>query len=317
MKASAFEKIRATAPAHARPLVVLAVDDDRIITEFLAAQVAGLGHTLITVRNGQEAITTLETNKTIDVVLMDWSMPVMDGLTALRHMKSQPKLRNIPVIMLTGADKPEEVEKGLEAGAFYYLVKPVKKIILRSVLDSAGRAARQNKILAHELKQHRKSFELIDGCKFVFKTLDEAESLAIFMANCFPNPERVLPGLGELLINAVEHGNLRIGYDAKHRLIEMGTWRAEVESLQALPEHALKSVSVTISRKEDGIYIVVEDEGEGFAWKKFMAIDPSRAGDLHGRGIAQAKAVSFDKLTYNEKGNKAIAFVRHGKKSGW
>jgi hypothetical protein len=48
-----------------------------------------------------------------------------------------------------------------------------------------------------------------------------------------------------------------------------------------------------------------------------MAIDPSRAGDNHGRGIAQANAVSFDKLVYNPRGNQAIAFVSGQAKLEW
>lgn len=310
--------IDAAAPERDGPINILAVDDDKVILEFLAAQVKDLGHILHKADDGQKALAVLEDGRDgIDIVLMDWAMPIMDGLTAIRHMKGNRKLRHIPVIMLTGADKPEEIEKGLEAGVFYYLTKPVKKVILRSVLESAGRAARQNKALARELKQHRMGFDLMESCKFRFRTLAEAESLAVFMANCFPDPGRVLSGLGELLVNAVEHGNLGIGYQGKHKLTETGMWRAEVERLQALPEHAGKFATATISRKDDGIYVVVEDQGDGFDWKKFMAIDAARAGDAYGRGIAQARAVSFDKLTYNEAGNKAIAFARHGGTLEW
>ena len=129
------------------------------------------------------------------------------------------------------------------------------------------------------------------------------------MAHCFPEPDRVLQGLAELLINAVEHGMLGIGYRRKGELIDMGTWRAEIIRLQKQPEHAGKTVEAVISRKDNGIYIVITDPGQGFDWRRYMKIDPSRAGDTHGRGIAQASAISFDKLTYNEIGNQAIAFV--------
>ena len=65
------------------------------------------------------------------------------------------------------------------------------------------------------------------------------------------------------------------------------------------------------------MYVVITDQGDGFDWKKFMRIDPSRAGDNHGRGIAQANATSFDKLTYNDKGNQVIAFVGLEKQLEW
>ena len=48
-----------------------------------------------------------------------------------------------------------------------------------------------------------------------------------------------------------------------------------------------------------------------------MSIDPARAGDNHGRGIAQANSMSFDELKYNQEGNQAIAFVGKEKALSW
>lgn len=300
------------------PISVLAVEDDMLSMEFLKAQITELGHDMYTATEGQNALAVLESNRgKIDVVLMDREMPIMDGLTAVRRMKDNPATRNIPVIMVTGADSVDEMKEGLDAGVFYYLTKPVEEDMLRSVLSAAVREALQAKTLAEELGKHRTSFDLIDTAKFKFQTLAEAESLAAFIANCFPDPQRVLPGLGELLINAIEHGNLGIGYDEKTQLVEAGTWRAEIERLQTLPQHEKKAATATIAHKENGTYVVIQDEGNGFDWKSFMQIDPARAGDNHGRGIAQANSTSFDKLTYNEKGNQAVAFVGDGKDLEW
>ncbi|MEM6648716.1 MAG: response regulator [Pseudomonadota bacterium] len=300
------------------PIKVLAVEDDIVAMGFLEAQVAELGHVLVTANNGLEGVETLKAkSEEIDVVLMDREMPVMDGLTAVRRIKDDPSLRNIPIIMVTGADTTEEMKEGLDVGVFYYLTKPVDAEMLRSVLSAAVREAQQARTLADELGKHKTSFDLIETCKFKFRTLSEAESLAAFIANCFPDPVRVLPGLGELLINAVEHGNLSVGYDQKTHLVEAGAWRAEIERLQQLPEYADKVATATIAKKDDGVYVVIEDSGSGFDWKRFLTIDPARAGDNHGRGIAQAKATSFDKLTYNDKGNKVVAFVDHRQQLEW
>lgn len=297
---------------------VLAVEDDILSMEFLKAQITDLGHNMLTAQDGQQALSVLEDNRgAIDVVLMDREMPVMDGLTAVKRMKDNPVLRNIPVIMVTSADSTEEMREGLDAGVFYYLTKPVEEDMLRSVLAAAVREAEQSRTLAEELGKHKTSFDLIDTAKFKFRTLSEAESLTAFLANCFPDPERVLSGLGELLVNAIEHGNLGVGYDKKTELIDTGIWRAEIDRLQTLPQHSHKVCLATIAHKEDGTYVVVEDQGGGFEWQKFMKIDPARAGDNHGRGIAQANTISFDKLTYNEKGNQAVAFVGKDKQLEW
>ena len=300
------------------PISVLAVEDDIISMNFLEAQIAELGHNMFTATDGHKALSVLEANRnSIDVVLMDREMPVMDGLTAVKRMKENPELRNIPVIMVTSADSVDEMKEGLDAGVFYYLTKPVEEDMLRSVLSAAVREAQQAKTLAEELGKHKASFNLIDTAKFKFRTLMEAESLAAFIANCFPDPQRVLPGLGELLINAIEHGNLGISYQDKTQLVETGTWRAEVERLQTLPQHENKFATATIAHKKDGTYVVIEDQGEGFNWQDFMQIDPARAGDNHGRGIAQANSTSFDKLTYNKKGNQAVAFVGGDEQLEW
>ncbi len=300
------------------PISVLAVEDDPLSMSFLESQITELGHSIIPATNGQEALNALDLHRqNIDVVLMDREMPVMDGLTAVKRMKASPQLRNIPVIMVTGADSTQEMQEGLDAGVFYYLTKPVDESMLRSVLSAAVREAQQARTLAEELGKHRTSFNLIDTCKFKYRTLADAESLSAFIANCFPEPERVLPGLAELLINAIEHGNLGLGYERKTALIESGTWRGEIERMLNLPQHEDKYAFATIAHKDGGTYVVIEDQGSGFEWREYMKIDPARAGDNHGRGIAQANTVSFDKLSYNDTGNKAVAFVGTDKHLEW
>lgn len=63
--------------------------------------------------------------------------------------------------------------------------------------------------------------------------------------------------------------------------------------------------------------VIVAVMGEGFNWKKYLDIDPSRATDNHGRGIAQARAISFDEITFNTKGNKVTAIVRNEEEIEW
>ena len=300
------------------PIHVLSVEDDAVAMSFLKVQISNLGHKMISAENGKVAIDYLRKNKDdIDVVLMDREMPVMDGMTAIGHMKDDPDLRRIPVVMVTCADDLSDIQEGLEAGVFYYLTKPVDIGMLRSVLAAAVCEARQNKTLKEELGKHRTSFNLIETCRFKFRTLTEAESLAAFMANCFPDPERALSGLGGLLINAVEHGNLGIGYDRKTQLIENNIWRSEVDRLQKSEDHKNKMAEAIITHKKDGVYVAITDQGGGFDWKNFIQIDPSRAGDNHGRGIAQANTVSFDRLQYNEKGNQVVAFVKNERPLDW
>lgn len=301
-----------------KSLNILLVEDDRMQRVFMAERVEALGHKFMEAENGEEALTLLHAQPDkIDIVLMDRIMPLMDGLTAVRRMKDDPVLRKIPVIMVTGAASSYEMQEGIEAGVFYYLAKPVAADMLGSVLTAASREVEQMRGLTSEMRRHRASFNLINSCKFHIRTLDEAECLAAFAAHCFPEPERVVQGMAELMINAVEHGNLEIGYERKSELIEDGTWRAEIERRLSLPEYQSRVAEVTVARREDGVYLVVTDQGGGFNWQRYLTIDPARAADNHGRGIAQANALSFDRLTYNAQGNQAVAFVGQRKRLEW
>jgi CheY-like chemotaxis protein len=298
-----------------RPLTILAVEDSRLERALLEMEIKEAGHHYLQAENGSEALEILTHNKnSIDVVLMDRLMPVMDGLTAVRRMKDDPSLRKIPIVMVTGATSQKDMQEGIDAGVFYYLTKPVDQGVLRSVLLAATREAIQNRTLGDELKRHRASFNLIHTCKFEFRTLDDAECLAAFAAHCFADPERVLPGLAELMVNAIEHGTYDIGYSRKTELLDNNTWRAEIERRQSEDSYKDRKAELVITRKDGGVCAIITDSGQGFDWKRYMTIDPSRAGHNHGRGIAQANAVSFDRLVYNEKGNQAVAFA-HGQEN--
>lgn len=293
-----------------RVLTILVVEDDRIERMFMEEHIKELGHAMVGVENGQLALEKLREMKDgIDVILMDRMMPVMDGITAVRRIKEDRGLRRIPIIMVTGAAGPRDIQEGIDAGVFYYLTKPVNEDVLKSVLAAATREAAQNRTLNEELGRHKSSFNLMETCKFRFRTVEDAESLAAFMAHCFPDPGRVLPGLAELMVNAVEHGICSIGYHRKTELIESGMMRDEVKRRLALPENAVLMAEAVITNKPHGIYATITDPGTGFSWESYMAIEPSRARNSHGRGIAQANAFSFDKLTYNDTGNQAIAYV--------
>ena len=118
-------------------------------------------------------------------------------------------------------------------------------------------------------------------------------------------------------MNAVEHGNLCIDYHDKTRLVEEGNWRSEVERRQSLAEHRQKRVDVMYRKKPEGSFVTIKDEGKGFDWKNYLQVDPSRASHNHGRGIAQANAISFDKITFNESGNEVSGFVSNDKPLEW
>jgi anti-sigma regulatory factor (Ser/Thr protein kinase) len=149
-----------------------------------------------------------------------------------------------------------------------------------------------------------------DEQTYQIRTLPEAKALAGLLAALHPDPDRVVVGLTELLVNAVEHGNLGITYREKADLLDRGTLQSEIERRLALPAHASRRVKVTLRRTPEALSTWIEDEGEGFDWRPYNDYDPDRALDPNGHGIAIARGVSFDEVTYHGRGNLVVAVVR-------
>jgi anti-sigma regulatory factor (Ser/Thr protein kinase) len=148
--------------------------------------------------------------------------------------------------------------------------------------------------------------------RYEFRTMAEAKDLATALAAAHPDPDRVLIGLTELLVNAVEHGNLGITYREKTELLESGDLQREIERRLELPELASRRVRVIFRRDLERLSTTIEDEGEGFDWRPYLDVDPERALDPNGHGIAIACGMSFDEVTYQGKGNVVIAVIRLG-----
>ena len=289
---------------------ILVVDDNPTTLHLLVSILEKQNYDVTQATNGLEAMDALGNNQAgFDVILLDRMMPEMDGMEVTKKIQANSELKHIPIIMQTAADKPEQISEGIKAGVFYYLTKPIERKTLLSIVTSAVKEVEQRKALRSEMQRHRMSFGLIQVIKSSCKSLDEAESLASFLANCFPDPDRALTGISEILINAVEHGNLSISYDEKTELMDANGWREEVTRRLKLPEFANKEVTVIFEKKQDTYYLQVTDQGKGFNWKAFLEFDPSRASHNHGRGIAMANMIAFDRLVYNEQGNQVTAVM--------
>lgn len=290
---------------------ILVIDDESQNIRLLQRYLAETGHTLLTANNGADGWALLaQHGDAINVILLDRMMPVMDGMEFMALLKQEERFSFIPVIMQTAAADQTQVIEGIRVGVFYYLTKPYDEEVLLTVIDAALQDAATVNALREELQRYKHVLGLFEHCQVSLRTLEEARSLASFLANFFPDPGRMVLGISELLINAVEHGTLGITYEEKTALNKRGTWEAEVRRRLALPEHAAKRVRVQYEKSASAIRLTISDEGAGFDWQRYLEIDPARASDSHGRGIAMARVISFDQLTYAGVGNQVTAVVR-------
>jgi len=117
-------------------------------------------------------------------------------------------------------------------------------------------------------------------------------------------------GLAELMVNAVEHGNLQISTSEKSELLRQGVWEEEVRRRLLLPENAAKRVRVELRREGCELVLVIRDDGPGFDWEQYCNFDPVRAEEPNGRGIALVRQLAFPNLEYLSAGNIARVVVQ-------
>jgi DNA-binding response OmpR family regulator len=202
-------------------------------------------------------------------------MPDMDGMQLLNNIKESDELERVPVIMQTAKAASSDVVAGLKAGASYYLTKPYDGEILKSVVRSAVSDRLHEKSLLESLHEGRKTFDLMTFGRFRIHNLHQCNLVATQVAHLCPKPQRVVTGISELLVNALEH---------------------ELE----------------FKVEADTVQIRIRDQGQGFDWTPYLDFNPERAFEPHGRGIAMARLSSFDDLEYLGDGNEVLATVKKG-----
>lgn len=289
---------------------ILVVDDEpldlAIIEEFLTPLMVELDLE----NNPEVAWEKLETpGRDYALVLLDRRMSSQDGLELLHRIKGDPRFANLPVILQTAASSPEEVREGLEAGAYYYLTKPYESHALLSIIQVALEDHRNRLQMRYRVAHPEAAQMLLRVAEYRFATLEDINRLVPVLAALCPKPETVAPGLSDIMVNAVEHGNLGLTYQEKASLKWDGDWEEEIRRRLSLPQFHGRFGTVRYECREDRVVFTITDQGEGFDWRHYLHFDPERAFDPNGRGIAMARALSFTSLEYQGKGNVAVASV--------
>lgn len=290
---------------------ILIVDDEADNVELLEEYLQSSDYFTLSAFSGEEALQILNQRANeIDAIFLDRMMPGMDGMEVLKNIKNDDKLSGIPVIFQTAKADPQSTLDGLKAGAYYYLSKPYDREQALAILDNAT-SLRQR---LYRTEVHARSLietiKLMRQGEFEFRTIAEAISVAKLLALTCPNSDTVSIGLSELLINAVEHGNLGLNFTDKSNALDNQNWEELVEKRLQHPEHRHKRAKVQFDLQTDKIVFVIRDEGSGFNYNDFNEFKPERLMDSHGRGIMMARATSFSSVEYQGCGNEVIAIMQ-------
>lgn len=289
---------------------LLLVDDDPTNLALMDAFFDSERYETQTAQDGQEALEHILNHNPnyFSAVILDYQMPRKDGITLLKELKASSQYQTIPVVLQTSANRTEDIQRGLEAGAFYYLLKPFKKSQLTSIVDAAIQSHHHLNISTQApLMTH--TCELMEQARFRFQTLEQARYLSSMIALQTPEPQKVSLGLFELMLNAIEHGNLGIGYEEKSRLISQEQLQSEIRRRLSLPENQHKSVQLEWQRTNQQLEVSITDMGRGFDYTPYLDFSIERMTDTHGRGIMVANKLCFDRLSYSEQGRKVTCVI--------
>ncbi len=113
---------------------VLLVDDDVRNLFALTTALERFGLNVISAESGQEAIDILNTDKTIDIVLMDIMMPEMDGYETMKNIRKNDKHKDLTIIAVTAKAMKGDRQRCIESGASDYITKPVNVDQLSSLM---------------------------------------------------------------------------------------------------------------------------------------------------------------------------------------
>jgi len=295
--------------------MILLIDDDENNLRILQLDLEDENYDIILARDGAQGFEILQQNKDkIALILTDRMMPNMNGIDLSIKVKNDPDLKDIPIIMQTAAAEKSQISEGIQAGIYYYITKPYEKELLLSVV----RSALSHYLTLSDLKKQisffkQKQYLLLEGI-FQIKDLEDVKFMAVFLSNFYQKPEDAVFGISELLLNAVEHGNLAITYDEKTQFVKNKTWEIEVKKRLLDPAYADKKVNILFKKNHDNIILEITDQGNGFKWDDYLDVSAERGMDSHGRGIALSRLISFDSIEYSKAGNVVTCYSSLNKK---
>ena len=122
---------------------ILVVDDEQKVLDLIGFRLHLLGYRVITAGGGEEGIALAESEQP-DLIILDVTMPGLDGLTVCGRLKKSEETGNIPILMLTARCDVEDVNRAMTAGADDYIVKPYDPASLQAKIRrflGAGAAA--------------------------------------------------------------------------------------------------------------------------------------------------------------------------------
>jgi hypothetical protein len=237
-----------------------------------------------------------------DVVCVDVSgLPPARATSAARAAART----GLPVVVRVDAGHVELTEQLLAAGAVHVLDARSPDDVLWAALACAARMSDR----WSSRGASRRARVFVREAALECRTPDEAYDMASVLSGLFSLSAQAMSGLVELLMNAIEHGNLEISHDEKTELMRTGALYDEIARRLAAPCYRDRKVTVTVIRSRDGSGVIeIADDGSGFDWRGHLAA-LARDYTGRGRGIALARDLGFPDLEFRDPGNRVLVKI--------
>lgn len=117
-------------------VTILVVDDSRIMRNTIKSVFTNVETMcyFLEARDGEEALTMLDTHENLDLILLDWNMPRLSGIDFLKQVRAMDKYKDLPIVMVTSEAAKFNVIEALKHGATDYITKPIKLDLFKSKL---------------------------------------------------------------------------------------------------------------------------------------------------------------------------------------
>ena len=290
---------------------VLVVDSDPVSRMIICSYLEDEGYRIFAEENDTSAWILLQEHPEIDVIITDCPAVGKQGELFLERIKEHPIYRSMPVIMHSASANPALFYKIIQRGVFYFLTKPFAYDVLATLTHSAVDRGRRQRALLKSLRYQQLSQAYTRSLVMEYRTLEDADTIAFLLAYLTPDPDRMIPGLIELLVNAVEHGNLEIGFELKGKLLKENQLEEVIKERLATPPYSERKVQVLYQRDGKELSITIADEGKGFDVDWYKQFSQERLTAPNGRGIAMVVAGEcFDALDYQDGGKQVVCRVQ-------